>query len=321
MYSWPDVARRTSAVYDRIMAEQCTRCSRNCHKLCQCTALEEEREEEEKGWGGGDGEKEGEGTKVNSYVQSDKQQQGQGQMGQQQPQEQMGQQQHRHRQQWRQRHGCLPKAHQCLELPAQAQQHVCAPCPACMEESYRQGQPEGDAEDGTLLQGCTRSPTPAPCHHPGCDIRTSSHGTSAPPGVALSNNPMPAHGQPASQPHVGCEEQALHKDTHLLQGRDAWPLTSCPQSSFCCHCNTSYIQSEAARAEAAKGGVLLSRLASYWQRGCISGLLYGALAISVHLWWCYLQWSQPACKVQVAPDFPSVCKSRHKKSLAESDVL
>jgi hypothetical protein len=62
---------------------------------------------------------------------------------------------------------------------------------------------------------------------------------------------------------------------------------------------------------------LLNRLARYRRCGFVTSMLFGALALAVHLWWCLLRWQQPACRVQVALDFGKescVDKKRSEKA-------
>lgn len=70
--------------------------------------------------------------------------------------------------------------------------------------------------------------------------------------------------------------------------------------------------SEDAAHETCDQKALLKRLTAFQKCGPVAGLLYGALALAVHLWWCFLQWQQPACRIQIARAFPSTSRRTSK---------
>lgn len=106
----------------------------------------------------------------------------------------------------------------------------------------------------------------------------------------MANGHGPAGGDPANSLPLPPQEQ---------------PQGAAAQQDGCCAGGLCGACSEAeGYRRATRGGELLSRLARFRQCGLMSGLVYGAIALAVHLWWCLLQWLQPAHGVEVAVDWP-----------------
>ncbi|KAF5839094.1 hypothetical protein DUNSADRAFT_1639 [Dunaliella salina] len=342
MYSWPDVAKRTTAVYDRVVAEWCPQCgaSPSVGRHVPLSPLAKEVVHEGQVVG----------TREPSSQQAqDLQQQILGQQaripGQQdQIPDQRVQVQGRARLP-QQRQGRQPRVlqRQLLHRQQVQDQNRSSPCGNLTKhdgESRQEttalrnanGSKNGRApSDGYRLclplSVLPHDPVPQPARSTMQQTQKASAVASGGPAHPAAATPLLVYTQLAAShsPSLTRSTSSGEKQQHNAersghQGGQA--VVGDPSSSdcslgkglesccCCCCCHASYYRAApcseaAAYLRATEGGLLLARLACYRRCGFLAGLLFGALAVAVHLWWCCLQWLQPAHKIQAALDFPA----------------
>jgi len=327
MYSWPDVAKRTTAVYERVAAEQCPQCaaSKSIGRRRELGRLAEGEEDK--------GQVE-ESREPSSHQAQDQQQQISDQQTRVQCKVRSPQQ--------RQSRQLRVYQRQLLHQEQAQAINESSPCGIHLKfnKDGRKGTTAFHNANGSKMNGLAPAngsrpcfPLPAPSHdslpqpppsgmrHTREASKEASRGRAHPAAASHAFSATQPATSPSMTPSTSLGQRQQHSfefSGHESGDADMRDSSSSgrrlppgPCSCCCSCCRYAYCHQAASCVEAAaylqatQGGQLLARLASYRRCGFLAGLLFGALAVAVHLWWCCLQWMQPAHKVQIALDFPA----------------